>query len=58
VVLLIHSILYFSDVPAHAEFKKTFSLMPRRAREHTVVFSFDCKTLKDITGSASIDVTL
>lgn len=48
--------LGYRDVPAKEEFKMEFSLMPRTTREHVVVFSFDCKTLKDITGSASIEI--
>ncbi|WAR23504.1 TGM1-like protein [Mya arenaria] len=42
------------DVPEWGVFSKTFRLVPRRLRGHHVVFSFDCSTLEDISGSASV----
>ncbi|XP_052247708.1 protein-glutamine gamma-glutamyltransferase K-like [Dreissena polymorpha] len=44
------------DVPAKAVFEKTFKLIPTRLKQHAVIFSFDCKTLKDIAGSATVTI--
>ncbi|WAR12901.1 TGM1-like protein [Mya arenaria] len=44
------------DVPANGLFEKKFKLVPNRIKEHSVAFSFDCKTLMDIAGSDSITV--
>ncbi|XP_052817705.1 protein-glutamine gamma-glutamyltransferase K-like [Mya arenaria] len=44
------------DVPANGLFEKKFKLVPNRIKMHSVEFSFDCKTLEDISGTTSITV--
>ncbi|WAR12903.1 TGM1-like protein [Mya arenaria] len=44
------------DVPANGLFEKKFRLVPNRIKMHSVEFSFDCRTLADISGSTSITI--
>jgi len=54
--LYIRFLSYLSDVPAHGVFKQTYTVTPVHEMENAMVFSFDCKNLPDITGSAVIRV--
>lgn len=46
------------NIPPKGEYKDVFVLEALRTKRHAVMFSFDCKQLKDVSGSGTVYVEL